>query len=227
MRKNHSIVAVNDGGMIIRYYPSSMAGVNWQPGGIRTVFGIEVKWSNGNNEHSRTDQTHACKVAKFDSDWGPPGWPNLLSNARSNLLSWILRKHSEWISRGLFNFILITEDQAFTLHCRHTTMVIYYAKLPNSYLKDIVHLGADYASKRPNVRVELRRTRKFYMKKNEDCVELFGLFARLLTYLASGESHVGYLYNYEGNPIHEIVLFSFLNTHVRENATFQHRHLRH
>jgi hypothetical protein len=54
-------------------------------------------------------------------------------------------------------------------------------------------------------RVKLRRTKKFHLQHTGERVELFQLLARLLWYLISGRSHVGYLFNYEENPIHRIV----------------------
>ena len=36
-------------------------------------------------------------------------------------------------------------------------------------------------------------------------VSLFRLLAKLVYYLSSGKSHVGYLFNHEQNPIHQIV----------------------
>jgi hypothetical protein len=62
--REHPITAVNDGGLIVRYYPPGQA-VDWQPGGVRPVFGVAVKLSTTNTEYSQIDQTHACKVASF------------------------------------------------------------------------------------------------------------------------------------------------------------------
>ena len=42
------------------------------------------------------------------------------------------------------------------------------------------------------------------MRNAAERVELFILLAKLLYYLSSGHSHVGYLYNYNVNPIHHI-----------------------
>jgi hypothetical protein len=89
-------------------------------------------------------------------------------------------------------------------------MCVYYAKFPNSYLKEIVQLGANYETKSTTkYRVTLRRTKPFHIAEIEDCIALFNLFAELLTYLVSGKSHVGYLREYENNPIHQIVLLCF------------------
>jgi hypothetical protein len=64
--KKHRITAVNDGGLIVRYYPPGRA-VDWQPGGVRPVFSVEVKLCTRNTKYSHTDQTHACQVTKFHS----------------------------------------------------------------------------------------------------------------------------------------------------------------
>ena len=42
------------------------------------------------------------------------------------------------------------------------------------------------------------------MRDAGERVELFGLLAKLFSYLISGRSHVGYLFNYAANPIHYI-----------------------
>ena len=43
------------------------------------------------------------------------------------------------------------------------------------------------------------------MQNTDERIELFKLLAKLLWYLISGRSHVGYLFNYDDNPIHKIV----------------------
>ena len=43
------------------------------------------------------------------------------------------------------------------------------------------------------------------MRNTVERVELFKLLAKLLWYLISGRSHVGYLYNYDQNPLHRAV----------------------
>lgn len=53
--------------------------------------------------------------------------------------------------------------------------------------------------------VKLRRTKPFHMRKTSERIDLFHLIAQLWRYLVSGNSHVGYLYNYPENPIHKIV----------------------
>jgi len=43
------------------------------------------------------------------------------------------------------------------------------------------------------------------MRNTTERVDLFKLLAKLLWYLISGRAHIGYLYNYNENPIHTIV----------------------
>jgi hypothetical protein len=43
------------------------------------------------------------------------------------------------------------------------------------------------------------------MHKKDERAEFFELLVKLLWYLGSGKAHVGYLYNFENNPLKEIV----------------------
>ena len=105
-----------------------------------------------------------------------------------------------------FNLIthFFTDVKAFIILYRTRSTQIYYAKLPNQYLKDIAKFGAKYASSR-KYRVRLSHTKHFHLDNTEERVALFRLLANLLAYLSSGKSHVGYLFNYPENPIHRIV----------------------
>ena len=96
--------------------------------------------------------------------------------------------------------------QAFVIHGSHSSVTIYYAKLPHTYLAEIARYGKRYLERSVTKQhVALRRTKKFHLQHTGERVELFQLLAKLLWYLINGECHVGYLYNYEGNPIHRIV----------------------
>jgi hypothetical protein len=104
--------------------------------------------------------------------------------------------------------VSFTNQQAFVIHGSHSTLSIYYAKLANSYLADIAEYGAKYRECVPFERqynVHLRMTEKFRMGVTSERVALFHLLANLVYYLSSGKSHVGYLFNYKQNPIHQIV----------------------
>jgi hypothetical protein len=54
-------------------------------------------------------------------------------------------------------------------------------------------------------RIALRRTKKYHLQHTIERVELFQMLAKLLWYLVHGCSHVGYLFNYDQNPLHTIV----------------------
>ena len=91
------------------------------------------------------------------------------------------------------------------VHGSHASIRIYYAKFPNEYLSEIARYGAHYHNRSSlNIGVTLQRTKKFHMRDAAERVELFHLLAKLLSYLVSGRSHVGYLFNYVANPIHYI-----------------------
>jgi hypothetical protein len=107
------------------------------------------------------------------------------------------------------------------VHGSHSSVIIYYAKLPNTYLAEIAQYGANYSERSTlKQRVKFRRTKKFHMRDTGERVELFRLLAKLLWYLISGRSHVGYLFNYPGNPIHQAVLSHLIITSNRRERFF-------
>lgn len=92
------------------------------------------------------------------------------------------------------------------IHGIHSTVTVYYAKLPNQYLSEISHYGSDYLDRsEKKTRIKLQRTKRFHLRDKTACVELFTVLANLLWYLVSGNSHVGYLANYLENPLHKAV----------------------
>jgi len=95
--------------------------------------------------------------------------------------------------------------QAFVIHGTHDIVVLYYAKLPNDYLSAIAKHGADLRQYSTTKKVTLQHTKRFHLRKTAQRVEFFDLLARLLWYLRSGKSHVGFLNNYDSNPLHSIV----------------------
>jgi hypothetical protein len=104
--------------------------------------------------------------------------------------------------------------KAFVLHGSHATLRIFYAEFPNSYLSDITQYGANYLGRTANKqKIEVRCTKKFHMSHSQERAEFFRLFAKWLYYLNSGKSHVGYLFNYDQNPIHQIVCSPVMNAH--------------
>jgi hypothetical protein len=94
--------------------------------------------------------------------------------------------------------------EAFVIFGTHSTISIYYAKLPNEYLANIAQYGVRYLQKSEQ-HVKLRCTKRYHMRDTAERVELFHILAELLWYLISGRSHVGYLYNYADNPLHKLV----------------------
>lgn len=117
-----------------------------------------------------------------------------------------MKTHKWNIKRSSSLMFLLLTYQAFVIHGSHSSITIYYAKLPNSYLSEIAKYGAKYLQRSTlRQRVKLRRTKKFRMRYTAERVELFELLAKLLWYLISGKSHVGYLFNHSDNPLHKIV----------------------
>jgi hypothetical protein len=103
-------------------------------------------------------------------------------------------------------------------------MRLYYAEFPNAYLREIAeHSWDDLLNLKLRKQVTLYRSEKFHMLATQERVAFFRLMAHLFTYLASGKSHVGYLYNYLSNPIHKIVYSSFRSANIRdENRVLRH-----
>jgi len=86
------------------------------------------------------------------------------------------------------------------LHIRHATIYLFYVRLPNIYLARVAEYGAKYATEFPFDKVELHQSRPYMMRKAEDQAAFYRLLAKLLWYLGSGKSHVGYLCNCPRNP---------------------------
>lgn len=94
------------------------------------------------------------------------------------------------------------------VHIRHTRVYLFYAKLPNTYLARITEHGAQYARRFPEHQVKLCQSEGYSMKKPEDQAKFYVQLTKLLWYLSSGESHVGYLCNSPRNPFApKLVLF--------------------
>jgi hypothetical protein len=91
-------------------------------------------------------------------------------------------------------------QESFVVHIRHAKITLFYAKLPNQYLSRVSKYGAKYAALFPE-KVRLYQSRPFSMKKSPDQAAFYRLLTRLLWYLASGNSHVGYLYNCPQNRL--------------------------
>ena len=111
------------------------------------------------------------------------------------------------------------------IHGSHSSITIYYCKFANQYLSEISRFGKNYLAKRTfKDKVKLLRTKKFSFRDTNDRVELFSLLAKLLWYLVSGKSRVGYLHNYPDNPLHDIVSpTSFVGLMLGESILRYHR----
>jgi len=171
----------NDGGIGIRYN-TGHGFRNWQPQGIRPVLSLEAK---RRRSRKRDDPDLAYDYAGqiFCEMLGQICHPEFYNNTESEY------------------------QEAFIIHGSHSSIRIYYCKFPNSYLSEIAAHGMhNYLSHRTQVHtVTLQRTKKFHMLHTPERVELFRALAKLFYYLVSGRSHCGYLFNYNGNPIHKIV----------------------
>ena len=99
--------------------------------------------------------------------------------------------------------MITNSNQAFVIHCRHATCRLFYAKFPNRYLQNIVRHGASYRRKTPGTRQDviiLHQSKGYKMKKLDQQAEFYHLIAKLLYYVLSGSSHVGFWRNCQGNP---------------------------
>ena len=85
-------------------------------------------------------------------------------------------------------------SQAFVFHARHTTFYIFYAKIPNKYLKDIATYGADYKTRaaQPD-QVIIQQSRPYRMRVPKHQAAFFKLLSDVLYYIVSGSSSVGVL----------------------------------
>lgn len=118
----------------------------------------------------------------------------------------VLRKHCIRVPRGIpLSPENTCSQKAFVIYCTHSTLRIYYAKLPNFYLSAISTHGIHYREQ-CQIRVQLRRTKAYHLRLGNEREDIFRLLARLLWYLSSGRAHVGYLFNYPDNPLHDLVL---------------------
>ena len=93
------------------------------------------------------------------------------------------------------------------LHLRHATFYIFYARFPTSYLKAIAEHGSRYlpsvfgtATVPPAAAIQLRRSRRFRMRKPADQASFFIALSKILYYLVSGCSKVGYIAMEDWNP---------------------------
>ena len=104
----------------------------------------------------------------------------------------------------IFSFLLsVPNDQAFAIQVNFKKVTLWYAHFPIDYLRAIRHLGVQYRTQFPHTHgVELRCTESWDMDTCQGRVELFQHLSKMIFYLKSGNSLVGYMRNYPENPLH-------------------------
>ena len=102
--------------------------------------------------------------------------------------------------------LLTDRNQAFVLHARHATFYLFYAKFPNTYLRDIAAYGANYRQQVHDPQpITIKQSVPFRMRYPKEQASFFRLFANVLYYLVTGNSSVGYLAKDESNPYYRKV----------------------
>jgi hypothetical protein len=72
---------------------------------------------------------------------------------------------------------------------------------PNSYLRDIHEHGLEYKTKVPSpAEIVIKQSRPYRMKRPQDQAEFFVLLSKLLYYIVTGKSNIGFLANENWNP---------------------------
>ena len=101
----------------------------------------------------------------------------------------------------VFPLFTVLTSQAFVIHIRHTKISIFHAHLPNTYLSNIHAHGPRFSALFPNTpKIRLKQYGPWNMRHTQDQASLYRVLARVLWFLASGRSHVGYLAKCRGNP---------------------------
>jgi hypothetical protein len=86
------------------------------------------------------------------------------------------------------------------VHVRHATCYLFYARLSNNYLRNIVKDGAKYSANPANTEhIVLKSSRQYIMRHPIEQAAFFTLLAKLFNYMVSGNSYIGYLCNNKGN----------------------------
>jgi hypothetical protein len=87
------------------------------------------------------------------------------------------------------------------VHARHATVYLFYAKFPNTYLRDIARYGSSYKTSVANpIKIQIRQSRPYRMRHPQHQADFFRLLSRILYYMISGNSNIGYLAKDEWNP---------------------------
>jgi hypothetical protein len=111
-----------------------------------------------------------------------------------------LHKPRKWIPGGspLRRRVLI---QAFVVHARHATFYLFYAKFPNTYLRDIARYGIEYKQRVAHpIKIQICQSRPYRMRHPQHEADFFRSLSKILYYMVSGYSNVGYLAKDEWNP---------------------------
>lgn len=106
----------------------------------------------------------------------------------------------------LFKTNLDGYQESFVIYCRHDKAALFYAKLPHKYLQWVAEEKNKSQNKYRTI-IPLKRTRWYLMRFGDERAAFFELLAKLLWYLGSGKSHVGFCRNeHDSNPIYAWVL---------------------
>ena len=90
------------------------------------------------------------------------------------------------------------------IHARHATFYIFYAKFPNTYLRDIAKYGEEYKTRVPFPHeVTIEKSEPFRMRFPDHQARFFKLLSTVLYYLVSGYSNAGYLAADKWNPYYK------------------------
>ena len=99
-------------------------------------------------------------------------------------------------------------------HARHTTFYIFYAKIPNRYLKDIKTYGANYKNRITDPdQIVIQQSRPYRIRLPKHQAAFFKLLANVLYYILSGSSHVGVL---AAKPWNEYYRYRFMTDAIPE-----------
>lgn len=191
------VKAINDSGLGIRYDLGEGQRI-FQQGGVRPVLSLEAKRRKSRRRgDSELEWEHAGQI--FAEMLGQVCYKDFYERDEMQY---------QEVTHLTLGFP-ITDTQAFVLHGSHSSVTIYYCKFPNQYLSEISRFGKKFLNHPERTfhqKVKLLRTNKFSLRSTRDRVALFTLLAKLLWYLVSGKSRVGFLYDYPDNPLHNIVL---------------------
>ena len=98
-------------------------------------------------------------------------------------------------------------QESFVLHARHDKFALFYSKLPHNYLRWVATEKDKERYPSSLRKIQLFRSRFFLLRKPEDREAFVELIAKLLWYLCSGKSHVGFCRDYPGNPLRNWVMY--------------------